>query len=153
MIDEYRYETLSDFVGRELGVSRWLEVGQHRVQAFANCTEDWQWIHLDAERCRKESPFGAPIAHGFLTLSLLTPFLDDIGVVPAGISRAVNSGLNNVRFRAPVPVGSRVRGSIRLADVQPKGEGRCLVTVSAVVEVENQADPAVTADLVFMLFR
>jgi acyl dehydratase len=153
MIDGYRYDTVPAFVGRELGLSRWLEVGQDRIQAFADCAEDAQWIHLDVERCRRESPFGAPIAHGFLTLALLTPFLNDIGVVPADVSRAINSGLNNVRFRAPVPAGSRVRGRIRLTDAQPKGDNRCLITVSAVVEVENQTDPAMTADMVIMLFR
>lgn len=151
-IDGYRYATLTDFVGRELGVSRWIEVGQNRIQAFANCSEDWQWIHLDADRCRTESPFGAPIAHGFLTLSLLAPFVYDIGAIPSDTSRAINSGLNNVRFRGPVRAGSRVRARVLLASAQPKGEDRCLVTISAVIEVENQAEPAVTADLVFMVF-
>lgn len=153
MIEGYHFTTVPEFVGRELGASRWIAIDQDRIQAFADCTEDPQWIHTDVERCRKESPFGGPIAHGFLTLSLLTPFLTDVGVVPADVSRAINSGLNNVRFRAPVPVGSRVRGRIRLTEVQAKGEDRWLITIGAVVEVENQKDPAMTADMVIMLFR
>jgi acyl dehydratase len=153
MVEGYRFDTLAQFVGKELGASPWVLIDQARINAFADCTDDHQWIHVDVERAKKESPFGAPIAHGFLTLSLLSRFLGEVGVLPSDASRAVNAGLSNVRFKAAVPVNSRVRGSIRLADAQAKGEGRCLITAAIVVEVDGQKDPALTADMVIMLFR
>jgi acyl dehydratase len=153
MVEGYRFETIPQFVGKDLGSSPWVVIDQARINAFADATFDHQWIHVDVERAKKESPFGAPIAHGFLTLSLLSKFLGEVGVLPSDASRAVNAGLSNVRFKAAVPVDSRVRGTIKLADAQAKGEGRILITAAIVVEVEGQKDPALTADMVIMLFR
>jgi acyl dehydratase len=153
MIDGYRFATVTDFVGRELGVSDWVDVDQTRIQAFADCTGDQQWIHTDVERCRKESPFGGTIAHGFLTLSLLAKLLMDVGTVPADAARAMNSGVSNARFKAPVRAGARVRARIRLASAEAKGDGRLLIVVSALLEVENEKDPALSADVVIMLVR
>ena len=128
-------------------------IDQQRIQAFADCTDDPQWIHVDVERANRESPFGEPIAHGFLTLSLLTRFLNEIGALPPDASRVINSGVNNVRFKSAVRSGARIRGRIRLSEAVPKGEDRWLVTLAATMEVENQKDPAMTADMVVMLFR
>ena len=147
----YRLATLQEFVGKEIGVSDWIEIDQVRIQAFADCTGDQQWIHTDVERCRTESPFGTTIAHGFLTLSLLARLLMDVGTVPPDASRVMNSGVNNVRFKAPVRAGSRVRGRVSLSSVETKSGGRTLATVSAVLEVENEKDPALQADVILML--
>jgi acyl dehydratase len=147
----YRFATVIDYVGKELGVSDWTELDQARIQAFADCTGDQQWIHTDVERCRKESPFGAPIAHGFLLLSLLARLLMDVGTVPPDASRVMNLGVKNAKFKTPVRAGSRVRARISLGSVEPKSEGRLVATAVAVLEVENEKDPALVAELVLML--
>ena len=105
----YSMATARSFVGRELGISSWIVVDQTRIDQFATCTGDRQWIHIDAERCAQESPFGGPIAHGYLTLSLLAAMLMEIGVIPPDASTGLNYGLDKVRFLAPVKVGARVR--------------------------------------------
>ncbi len=148
---DYHLATLSAFIGREVGVSDWLEVDQARIQAFADCTGDQQWIHTDMDRCREESPFGTTIAHGFLTLSLLAKLLMDVGTVPSDASRVMNSGANNVRFKTPVRAGSRVRARVTLSSADAKSGDRVLVVASAVLEVENEKDPALFADIVLML--
>jgi len=150
-ISGYTMATVPQFVGDELGVTDWLSVNQDRIQTFADCTGDQQWIHTDVERCRKESPFGAPIAHGLLSLSLVARMVMDVGIVPPDASRVINAGINNVRFRAPVRTGSRVRAKVKLSSADPKSEGRVLLVVSVVLEIENERDPALTADLVTML--
>ena len=147
----YRLATVSEYVGKEIGVSAWMEIGQVRIQAFADCTGDQQWIHTDVERCRKESPFGAPIAHGFLLLSVLAKLLMDVGIVPVDASRVMNLGIKDARFRTPVRAGARIRARISLAKVDPKSEGRLILTAAAVLEVENEKDPALTAELILML--
>jgi acyl dehydratase len=93
---------LSDWVGKELGTSKWVTVDQDRIHQFAHCTGDQQWIHVDVDRARKESPFGGPVAHGYLTLALLADLSMDIGVVPKGAKAAFNYWLDKVRFLAPV---------------------------------------------------
>jgi acyl dehydratase len=103
--EQYDVSTLGQFVGQELGVSDWLTVDQGRINEFADCTGDHQWIHVDVERARRESPLGSTIAHGFLTLSLLAAMQMELGIVPEGISQALNYGLNRVRFIAPVKAG------------------------------------------------
>jgi len=108
---------LRDKVGQEVVVSEWLEVSQARIDAFAECTEDRQWIHIDPERARRESPFGGSIAHGFLTLSLLSKLLTE-SIRFATARMGVNYGFNRVRFTAPVPAGSRVRGRFVLAKLE-----------------------------------
>ncbi len=151
MSQGYRFATVPDFVGKELGVSDWIAVDQARIQAFADCTGDQQWIHTDVERCRSESPFGAPIAHGFLLLSLLARLLMDVGTVPPDASRVMNLGIKDARFRTPVRAGARVRARISLAGADKKSEGRLIATASAVLEVENEQDPALAAEVVLML--
>lgn len=153
MTAEYRYDTVSQFVGRELGVSDWITVDQPRIDGFADCTGDRQWIHVDVERARRESPFGAPIAHGFLTLSLLAKLQMDLGVIPPDASRAINAGVNNVRFKAPVRADGRVRARVTLLSADAKGPDRLLLVTANVLEVEGEKEPAVSGELAAMVFR
>lgn len=152
-IPGYRFDTLPGFVGQELGVGQWITVDQARIAGFADCTGDQQWIHVDAERARRESPFGATIAHGFLTLSLLAKLQMDLGVIPPDASRAINAGVDKVRFKTPVRAGSRVRARVSLLAAEAKGAGRCLLITSNVLEVEGEAEPAVTGEMAAMIFR
>ncbi|WP_354685330.1 MaoC family dehydratase [Cupriavidus necator] len=109
-------EELEGLQGQEVAVSDWIEVTQQQVNQFAEATGDHQWIHVDVERAKKESPYGGPIAHGFLTLSLLPKFMHNALHMPSKIG--VNYGLNRVRFTAPVPVGSKLRARIKLLKVE-----------------------------------
>lgn len=116
MRDIASLQDLAALAGTEVGQSRWFELPQARINTFADATDDHQWIHVDPERCRRESPFGVPIAHGFLTLSLLPKFMHNALSMPSKIG--VNYGLNRVRFTAPVPVGSKLRARIKLLKVE-----------------------------------
>ncbi|WP_083930914.1 MaoC/PaaZ C-terminal domain-containing protein [Solimonas variicoloris] len=148
---------LTQLVGRELGVGVPVIVTQEQIDAFAGCTGDRQWMHVDVERSRRESPYGGTVAHGFLLLALLARLLDELAGVPEDAAGVINTGLNNVRFRAPVRAGSRVRVRARLAGVAPLGDGRNLVTTSVALEVADDAGAtdavAVTADLFVLVFR
>ena len=110
----YSLYTLQDFIGQELGVSDWMTVDQARIDQFAACTEDHQWIHVDEDRARHESPYGTTIAHGYLTLSLLPRLRMNLGLVPDGVAHALNYGLDRVRFLNPVKAGARVRVRVTL---------------------------------------
>ncbi|HEX7648262.1 MAG TPA: MaoC family dehydratase, partial [Noviherbaspirillum sp.] len=110
-------EELKSLVGQEVAVSDWVHISQERVNLFAEATGDHQWIHIDVERSRKESPYGGTIAHGFLTLSLLPMLMESVISMPTS-KMGVNYGLNKVRFPAPVPVGSKVRGRVMLMEVE-----------------------------------
>lgn len=138
-------------VGEELGVTDWVTLDQARIQAFADCTGDQQWIHVDVERAGRESPFGGPVAHGMLTLSLLPRWLFDLPAAPADAGAILNYGFDKVRFLAPVKSGSRVRARIKLIAVTPKEKGRLLLTQEYTVEIENQPKPALIAELLVML--
>jgi acyl dehydratase len=142
----YSIATLSAFAGCELGTSPWLEVTQDMVDEFAECTGDRQWIHVDVERARRESPYGGTVAHGYLTLSLLARFSMEIGAVPGDAKAAFNYGLDKVRFIAPVRVGSRIRGRLAIAEVTDQGKGRWLVKLTNTVEIEGEGKPALVAD-------
>jgi acyl dehydratase len=96
---------LSERIGRELGISDWVAIDQERIDAFASCTGDHQWIHVDVERARRESPFHGPIAHGYLTLAMVAPLAMQIGVIPRDAAAGLNYGIGKVRFLAPVPAG------------------------------------------------
>ena len=113
---------LPSFKGQELGTSDWIEVTQERVNLFADATGDHQWIHIDVERAKAESPFGGPIAHGYLTLSLMVPLVSQTYTI-SDAKMGVNYGLNKVRFPAPVPVGSKVRARVTLKDVEEVAGG------------------------------
>jgi acyl dehydratase len=142
------YETLAELqglVGQDLGVSDWLAIDQARINLFAEATGDHQWIHIDPVRAAA-GPFGAPIAHGFLTLSLL-PVLFETGFAIADVRMGVNYGLNRVRFASPVKVGSRIRGHFKLLSFEPL-EGGAQLTVQATIELEGSAKPACVAETV-----
>ena len=129
--------------GKHLGTGDWLEITQDRIDTFADATGDHQWIHVDAEKA-KAGPFGATIAHGYLTLSLI-PMLGKQIYTVTGISMGINYGLGKVRFPSVVPVGSRVRASIELVDVVDKPQGK-QVTVRTTVEIEGGDKPACVAE-------
>jgi acyl dehydratase len=135
---------LSAAVGKQLGKSEWIQITQDRINKFADATGDHQWIHVDVERAKK-GPFGAPIAHGYLTLSLVSLFLPQIMEVH-GISMGVNYGTDKVRFPAPVPVGSKIRGSGELLEVESVGGGGVQATVRVTIEVEGKDKPACVVD-------
>jgi acyl dehydratase len=138
---------IGTLVGRTFAGERWQEVTQEQVNGFADATGDHQWIHVDPERARRESPFGRPIAHGYLSLSLAPMFLFEVLDV-AGARFVVNYGLNKVRFPAPVFVGSRVRMAFEGLAVDPI-EGGFQVTMKATLEIEGSAKPGVVAELVY----
>jgi acyl dehydratase len=141
------FATLGDMeaqVGAEIGLSRWFEVSQQRIATFADATDDHQWIHVDAERAARESPFGGTVAHGFLTLSVLPAMLED-AIRMLDVTMALNYGLDKVRFPAPVPAGSRVRGRIVLAALD-RVEGGAQLRLAVTVEREGGGKPACVAE-------
>ena len=142
-------EELKALVGQELGTSAWVDIDQDRINAFADATDDHQWIHVDIERA-KAGPFGGPIAHGYLTLSLIVPMFFDVLQVD-GVAMGVNYGLNKVRFPAPVPAGSRIRLTATLAAVEDIAGGVQAV-VDAVIEVEGGTKPVCVAQPVYRFY-
>ncbi|MEV5885807.1 MaoC family dehydratase [Streptomyces sp. NPDC052020] len=132
-------DELRKLAGSDLGTSEWIEVTQERIDTFADATGDHQWIHVDPERA-KDGPFGAPIAHGYLTLSLFIPLFTELLDV-RGVTTKVNYGLNKVRFPAPVKAGSRIRLAGRLAAVE-EVSGGVQITVDGTLEIEGGAKPA-----------
>ena len=142
---------LLTMIGEDLGSSPWLDVTQERINVFADATDDHQWIHVDVERA-KEGPFGGPIAHGYLTLSLLIPLWTEILVIEE-IDMAVNYGLNKVRFPAPVPAGSRVQVSATLADAEEVAGGGIQATIDAVMRAEGIEKPVCIAQMVHRYYK
>jgi acyl dehydratase len=134
-------------VGEELGYSDWFTVTQERVNLFADATGDHQWIHVDVERANKESPFGGPIAHGYLTLSL-GPVLYPQVVSITGFKLGVNYGANKIRFMSPVPVGANLRLGVKLLNVDDI-EGGIQSTMQFTFEIEGNAKPACVAEIIF----
>lgn len=147
------YATAPSMIGRELGVSSWIEIDQNMIDRFAETTRDRQWIHVDVERAKRESPFGAPVAHGYLTLSLLAAMSYEIGAVPEGTAAIFNYGLDKVRFLAPVKAGSRVRMRSTLVSFEEKGPGQFLMKTSNVVEIEGEDKPALIAEALTMFVQ
>jgi acyl dehydratase len=142
---------LLTMVGDDLGTSPWVEVSQEMITLFADATGDHQWIHVDVERA-KEGPFGGPIAHGYLTLSLLIPLWSQILVFDE-LDMAVNYGLNKVRFPAPVPAGSRVRVSAVLADAEEVGGNGIQATIDAVMHLDGAEKPVCIAQMVHRYYK
>jgi acyl dehydratase len=138
-------QSLKSLVGREIGVTDWLTLTQDRIQQFAEATEDRQWIHLDRERAQKESPYGATIAHGFLTLSLLSHFLKQAIEIRGDIRMGINYGLNRVRFPAAVRAGSRIRARVSLQSLKDLPD--CVEAVFSIsVECEGTEKPSCAAE-------
>ena len=144
-------EEIAAKVGVEIGVSGWLTVDQAAIDAFAEVTQDHQFIHTDPEAAAK-TPFGGTVAHGFLTLSLLSRMAADVMLVPDSLKMAVNYGFERVRFIAPVRSGKRVRGRFVLASAQEKRPGQWQFVHNVTVEIEGEDKPALTADWIGLIF-
>jgi len=144
------FDTLLTLSGKDLGVTDYREITQDQVNLFANATDDHQWIHVDPERAQ-EGPFGAPIAHGFLTLSLIIPFWGELFDVD-GVTTKVNYGLDKVRFTSPVKVGSKVRMQGTIAEVS-EVKGGAQIKVNATIEIEGQERPAVVAEFLARFYK
>jgi acyl dehydratase len=138
-------------IGKEIGVSGWITVDQARIDAFADATEDRQFIHVDPAAAA-QTPFGGTIAHGFLSLSLLSRMAAEATLLPDGLQMAVNYGLDRVRFLAPVRAGKRVRGRFTLDSVEEKAPGQILMRHTVTVEIEGEAKPALTAQWLGLMF-
>ena len=144
---------LDALLGQEIGVSSWITIDQQRIAEFAHCTEDHQWIHVDVERARRESPFGGTVAHGFLTLSLLASTGFEVLLQRVEVKQALNYGLEKVRFLAPVHAGKRVRNHVKVTGVEDKGNGRVLVTTENTFEIEGEDKPALVALFLAMVIN
>jgi acyl dehydratase len=136
--------------GTKFEPSDWIEGTQERINTFADCTEDHQFIHVDLEKAA-QTPFGGTIAHGFLTLSLLSKMVEGNGIVPENIVMGLNYGLDKVRFLAPVRAGKRVRAHMTIASVDRKDDNRFLVRQSISVEIEGEETPALVAEWLAMM--
>ena len=144
-------EKLKKMIGQENGTSDWVLIDQDRINRFADATDDHQWNHVDIEKAKK-GPFGGPIGHGFLTLSLIPIFSKSAKYLPEGLKMGINYGLNKVRFISPVPVGSQVRSRMVISAVEEKGPGRILMTITHTIEIKGQDKPACVAEALSMLF-
>jgi acyl dehydratase len=142
---------LKSYIGKDIGHSDWLTIDQERINQFAECTGDHQFIHVDPEKAAK-TPFGTTIAHGFLSLSLIPVLMEKIALAPEGLKMAVNYGLDSVRFIQPVKVNSRVRAGVSVIDVTEKNPGQWLLKAKVTLEIEGQAKPAYIAESLSLYF-
>ena len=145
----YPIEEIQNMIGEEIGVSEWFEVSQERINQFAEATNDHQFIHVDPEAA-KNTPWGTTIAHGFLTLSLLSYMTTEAGIAPENFSMAINYGLDKVRFMEAVPVNSKIRANSKLIDVQDKNNGRWLFKTAVTIEIQNVEKPAAIVEALTM---
>jgi acyl dehydratase len=150
-VSELTLAGLKDRIGQELGVSGWVAIDQARIDAFASCTGDQQWIHVDVERAKRESPFRGPIAHGYLTLAMVAPLAMQIGIIPKDAAAGLNYGVDKVRFLAPVPAGARVRLRVVLSHVEPREGGQMIMKTQNTLEVEHSDKPALIAETLALL--
>jgi acyl dehydratase len=149
--DGYSTRTLKGFVGHDFGTSAPITVDQQSINTFADVTGDHQWIHVDVEKATRMSPFGGPVAHGFLTLALLAAAIASAGVVPADAKGVINYGVDKIRFIASVPSGARVTASFRLEEVEDKGPKGQLLRVGAVLNIEGSDKPAVVGEVLALV--
>jgi acyl dehydratase len=133
-------------IGQEIGVSDWVTIDQSRIDAFASCTGDNQWIHVDVDRAKRESPYRGPVAHGYLTLSMVAPLSMQIGILPKDAAAGLNYGVDKARFLAPVPAGARVRLRVVLVGFEPKDGGNAIMKTQSTLEVEGSEKPALIAE-------
>lgn len=145
-------EELANHKGEQLGQSPWMTVTQDMIQAFADATGDHQWIHVDVERAKKEAPWGAPVAHGFLTMSLM-PQLSQQAFSISGTAASINYGMNKLRLPSAVKSGSDIRSVIELVEVQDVDEKRVLATYKTVIEIKGEDKPAVVAENLAMYVK
>ena len=138
-------DTLKDHIGQEIGVSDWIEIDQSRIDVFADVTEDHQFIHIDPERAAKETPFGGTIAHGFLSLSMLSALAGTTTLVLDGIAMGINYGFDKVRFLQPVRAGKKIRGRFVLEDATERNPGQWMLKYAVTVEIEGEDKPALMA--------
>lgn len=144
-------QALRQLIGRQIGVTEWMRLTQERIQQFAEVTDDRQWIHLDGERARRESPYGTTVAHGFLTLSLLSSFLRQALQIREGTRMSINYGLNRVRFPAPVLAGAKIRARFTLRSVE-EVPGALEAVLDATVETEGANKPCCVAEWVLRYY-
>lgn len=142
---------LKDYIDKDLGHSQWITVDQQRINQFAECTEDHQFIHVDPEKAKK-TPFGGTIAHGFLSLSLIPKLCEGLLVLPENPKMVVNYGLDSVRFIQPVPVDSRVRLQVTITDITEKNPGQWLIKARCTLEIEGLPKPAYIAESLSLCF-
>lgn len=142
---------LPERIGQELGVSDWVTIDQARIDTFAACTGDNQWIHVDVARAKRESPFRGPIAHGYLTLAMVAPLAMEIGIIPKDAAAGLNYGVDKVRFLAPVPAGARVRLRVTLSGVEPREGGQMIMRTQNTLELEGSDKPALIAETLALL--
>ena len=145
-------EELPNFKGQVVGQSPWKHISQEMIQAFADATGDHQWIHVDVERAQKEAPWGAPVAHGFLTLSLI-PQLNQQAMTVTGPAATINYGMNKVRLPSAVKSGSDIRSTVELVSVEEVDEKRVLATYKTVIEIKGEEKPAVVAENLAMYVK
>jgi acyl dehydratase len=143
-------EEFVNTIGTKLEPGEWFEISQQRINEFAECTEDRQFIHVDEEKAA-QGPFGGTIAHGFLTLSMLSHIATQNGVSPEGVVMGINYGFDKVRFLAPVRAGKRVRAQVEVLDITPKDANRFLIKQGITVEIEGEETPALVAEWLSML--
>ena len=136
---------ITEYTGCELGASDWLTVDQAIIDQFAECSGDRQWIHVDVERAKRESPFRGPIAHGYLSLSFVAPLSMQVGAIPPDAAAAFNYGLDKVRFLAPVRSGARVRLRVTVIGVERKADGSMILKTGNTLEIEGSDKPALIA--------
>jgi acyl dehydratase len=145
-VGEFTISQLGERIGQELGVSDWVTIDQSRIDTFAACTGDHQWIHVDVERAERESPYGGAVAHGYLTLAMVAPLAMQIGVLPKDATAGLNYGVDKARFLAPVPAGARVRLRVVLSGVEPKDGGQAIMKTRNTLEIEGSDKPALVAE-------
>lgn len=145
-------EELAGYTGKVVGQSPWKNISQEMIQAFADATGDHQWIHVDVERAKKEAPWGAPVAHGFLTLSLI-PQLNQQAMTVTGPAATINYGMNKVRLPSAVKSGSDIRSTVELVKVEQVDEKRVLATYKTVIEIKGEEKPAVVAENLAMYVK
>ncbi len=149
---ELSLDELAGYQGELIGQSPWKTISQEMIQAFADATGDHQWIHVDVERARAESPWGSPVAHGYLTASLI-PMLNRDVIRVTGTAATINYGLNKLRFPAAVKAGARIRSQVVLQEVRPVDDSRVLATYQTTVEIEGEGKPACIAENLAMYVR
>jgi acyl dehydratase len=144
-------QSLKDYVGQEIATTDWLRVTQDRIQQFAEATGDRQWIHVDPERARRESPYGATIAHGFLTLSLMSQFMREAIQLPGNVRQTINYGLNRVRFPAPVRAGEKIRARVRLQSCRELPDS-VVAIFDITIETEGAEKPSCVAEWILRYY-